>query len=453
MSHASRRLTSVLLRLGFGFGFLTCVIGAALLEPTPAKAQSNVVGPGCSCPSGSFQSDNQCFSSSTFQPVAAICSKVPQLNNTALTKYLTVRDVHLSDYGSGNTVQLDGEEYVPGLNIDQFIRDHPQLFPEAKGTALAPAGGGAHLGMYVRPEHEAPSDSISLSGGGAAINNDGYGVKDSAGVLAPGTQTPGFNDAVGGGGVEGSFDAARLFGLGGGQSLTLSGRFDYAHDSIDYNRTAQQVVLGAFTGSSDQNTYTFSGRFDYYSNATYLRGIGGGGFGNGDLKNDITGGKGDFDSGGYYVDLKLGHIFTLSAVRGRMWALDVSGHGGYTNQSDNGFTDSSGFTYGTEEVHFGDIGGRAKLFMLLQGNNLIWEPFVAGTVDGQLDFSHTLFIPNQPITVADNLRLSQGTTFGGVEGGLDVFCFGGMRGGISGFYQASSDTNIEGGRAHLEVPF
>jgi hypothetical protein len=323
----------------------------------------------------------------------------------------------------------------------------------ANADSSGPEAGLAHLGLYVTPILK-QNDSIFAYGGGAAIQNDGYGAKDTAGVLAPGTQTPGFDNGVGATGIQASLDATRLFGLAAGQHLTVNGRFDYFNDNVDYNATPAQIQLGSFSGSLNRNTYAFTGSFDYYDSANYLRGLGGGGFGDGDLNNTVTGGKGDFDSSAYYLDLRLGHVFTLSRVPGhRVWGLDLSGHGGYIDTRDDGFTDSSGFTYGMEETHFGDIGGRAKLFVAFRSNNKVWEPYVAGTVDGQLDFSHTLAIPNQALSVADNITFSQGTTFGGVESGLDVFCLAGLSGGISGFYQGSSDTDIEGGRAFLDIPF
>ncbi len=312
---------------------------------------------------------------------------------------------------------------------------------------------GAHLGLYTTP---APNLNTSLSvyGGGAGVQNDGYGAKDSAGLLAPGTQTPDFDAGVGTTGIQGSLDATRLFGLAGNQQLTVNGRFDYLNDSVDYKRTPVQIQLGAFSGSLDRNTYAFSGGFNYTANATYLGGIGGGAFGDGTLKNTVTGGKGDFDSNAYYFDMTLGHVFKLSETPGRrVWGLDLSGHGGYFDWRDDGFTDSAGFAYGNENTHYGLIGGRAKLFVGLRGDNKIWMPYVAGTVDGQLDYSHTLAIPNQTLSPADTITFSQGNTFGGVETGVDVFCVSGITGGISGFYQGSSDTDIEGGRAYLTIPF
>jgi len=312
---------------------------------------------------------------------------------------------------------------------------------------------GAHLGLYTTPAPNA-SNSLSVYGGGAGIQNDGYGAKDTAGLLAPGTQTPDYDAGVGATGVQGSFDATRLFGLAGDQQLTVNGRFDYLNSSYDYNSTPVQIQLGAFSGSLDRNTYAFTGGFDYIGNATYLTGLTGGAFGDGTLKNTAAGGKGDFDSGGYYFDLRLGHVFKLSEIPGRrVWGLDLSGHGGYFNWRDDGFTDSSGFAYGDENTHYGLIGGRAKLLVGLRGDNKIWVPYVAGTVDGQLDYSHKLTIPSQTLSPADTITFSQGNTFGGVETGLDVICFSGITGGISGFFQGSSDTNIEGGRAYLTIPF
>jgi hypothetical protein len=356
----------------------------------------------------------------------------------------------------------------PEFDVDRYIRDHPGEFGEFGNIGpLAP--GAAHLGMYVTP---APSswNSVGAFGGVAGVNGDAVAARDSQGLLAPGTQAPGYDGTVGGGGVYGSLDATRTLGLAPGQSMILTGSFGYSRGDIDYDRAPTAVTLDIFTGSLERNTYAFSGGFEYDAGSVYVRGGGGFNFGDGKLTNTAVGGNGDFDSDGGFVDLKLGNVFTLantirtgggdkslSAPGGHILGLDVSGHVGWSKGEDDGFTDSTGFTYGTETVEAGLIGARAKLFALIPDGSRIWSPFVAGSVNGAFAFDHTLVIPAQStaVTVAatDKIRFSEDTTFWGIESGVELFCTGGVRGGLSGFYSASSDANAGGGRGYLAVAF
>jgi hypothetical protein len=304
----------------------------------------------------------------------------------------------------------------------------------------------------------------------AGGKNDYNGARDTQGQGAPGTRAPGFDGTNCGGGVYGSLDATRTLGLAPGQSLILRGSFGYSRDDIDYDRTPTAAVLDIFTGSLKRNTYAFSGGFEYDAGSAYVIGGGGFDFGDGELSNTTVGGNGDFDSDGGFVDLKVGNVFTLAntistaggdkslrAPGGYILGLDLSGHVGWSKGEDDGFTDSTGFRYGAETIEAGLIGARAKLFALIPGDRRIWSPFVAGSVDGAFDFKHTLVIPAQStaVTVAttDTIRFSEDTTFWGVESGVELFCAGGVRGGLSGFYSASSDADVGGGRGYLAVPF
>jgi hypothetical protein len=175
-------------------------------------------------------------------------------------------------------------------------------------------------------------------------------------------------------------------------------------------------------------------------------------FGDGDLKNNLSGGKGDFDSQHYFTDARLGKTFVLTDKPDRGLGLDLSVNGGYTTGTDGSFTDSAGLRYGTEDLHYGYIGGRARLFAVLPDRNVLWVPFISGTVDVQLGFDHTLKVPTQALIPKDTLTFQQEQTFWGGDVGVDFFTAGGLKGGIRGFYTGNSDINAGGGWAYLKVP-
>jgi hypothetical protein len=133
--------------------------------------------------------------------------------------------------------------------------------------------------------------------------------------------------------------------------------------------------------------------------------------------------------------------------------LDLSGHLGYRNEQADGFTDSSGFVFGTERVRYGVAGARATLFAPTPNGMLLWTPYVGARVDQRFGFSHTFFIPNQVASPADVFTLGEAKTFGGADLGLIVSDRAGLSAGASFFYTASSDTSDVGGRAFLKVPF
>jgi len=134
--------------------------------------------------------------------------------------------------------------------------------------------------------------------------------------------------------------------------------------------------------------------------------------------------------------------------------LDLSGHVGYLDSRADGFTDSTGFIFGTNQIRSGDVGGRAQLFAILPGNGIVWRPYVAGTVDQLFGFSSILDVPNQAaVPSGDLVSLKVAQTFGGTVLGVDALAPSGWAVGVRGFYQASSDTNMIGGSVYLKIPF
>jgi len=318
--------------------------------------------------------------------------------------------------------------------------------------------------MYVSSSPTGGIDAFA-AGGGSVTRSSGYGVTDSAGLLAPGTTTPSIRDVSGGGGIAGSY---KVSGLPANQSLSFSGFFDYARDNITLGTITGLAAGNAGSGQTD--TYTFGGSFLYSIGATYLRGSAAYDFGHGSESLNLDGSAGSFSTHGYSADLKLGHVFVLlntissgnpamptkappKLAGGYVVALDLSGHLGYSNQQVDGFTDSSGFVFGTDQTQYGDIGGRAKLFALVPNNGLVWMPYIAGTVDQGFGFSSTLNIPTQAALVGgDVLGLQEALTFWGTEFGIDVRGPNGWTVGAKGFYSASADTNITGGTAYVKIP-
>jgi len=281
-----------------------------------------------------------------------------------------------------------------------------------------------------------------------------------------------FRDTSGNGGVSGTFDATRFFGLSGNQSVFFTGFFNYQGDSATLGAVPGVGAAFIQTGSLHTDTYTLGGSLFYRTGTTYLGGEADYSFGRSNLTNSLVGSTGSFNNNGYSVDAKLGNIFVLSNTTGAPSAaamptkaapkptggtlvgLDLSGHLGYFENRLDGFTDSTGFTFGTGQIRSGDIGGRAELFALMPGNGLVWKPYVAGTVDQLFGFSSTLNIPSQAaLAGGDLLSVLPARTFGGAELGVDGRGPGGWTVGVKGFYEASTQTNITGGSVTVKIPF
>jgi len=335
------------------------------------------------------------------------------------------------------------------------------------GGAGPALGGSTHLGMYVTPAPTAAIDG-TFSGGGYVEKSNGFAISDSAGTLAPGTLTPSLKDVGGGGGIGGSYDASYL--VPGKQGLVFSAYFDYASDSFSFGGgTPGLAALGVGAGSARTNTYTFGASATYRNDLTYLKAAVAYDFGHGFESLTADGSTGNFNSHGYMTDLNLGHLFVLSstsqsvntamatkmpprAAGGSMVGLDLSAHVGYDNQQTDSYTDSTGFMFGTERIHFGDTGGRAKLLMATSTGGVLWIPYVAGSIDRQFAFSNTLSIPIQATVPGGNLlTVLPAETFYGTDFGVDVRGLG-WTAGLKGFYEASADTNAIGGSAYVKIP-
>jgi len=317
-----------------------------------------------------------------------------------------------------------------------------------------------YLGMYVSG---GPSGDASLDGGGYSLRNGGVSISDTAGLIAPGTQSASYRENGGGGGISGTYDASRL--VGPNQHLLFNGAFDYTNSSTNFG--------GVGAGSSiNSNNYSFTGTGLYSNYNTYLALTGSYQFGDNSEFNSSDGSTGRYGSNGYLIDASVGHIFWLlntisqpttsrMAVKalpkpsdGYAIGLDLSGHLGYESDVARGFTDSAGFVFGDERAQGGETGLKAKLFANVQNYGVIWQPYVTGTVDWRFNYSHIANFPGQiALATGDAVSFADATTFVGAKLGLDVKMSNGWVVGANGFYDHSSDTEIVGGKAYVKIPF
>jgi hypothetical protein len=219
-------------------------------------------------------------------------------------------------------------------------------------------------------------------------------------------------------------------------------------------------------GSVRRNIYTVAGSVNYAINSLYISGRAAADWSHADITNNVItpGAQGDTSGRGYALNLTVGNVFPLfstiggnpativkappKATGGYALFLDVSGHFGYRRERDDGFTDSTGFVYGTEQLSYSYLGARARLMAVVPDRGFAWMPFVGVTVDRQLGFSHTFDFP----TAADTLSFAQDNTFWGVEAGLDILSRGSAKFGVKTFYQSSSDTHTTGGSLFVKIP-
>ena len=329
-----------------------------------------------------------------------------------------------------------------------------------ESLGAAPTGG--RLGMTVTPD-TGFGNGVAFGAGGYSARSSGVGVTDTAGLLAPGSVSTASRTNAGSGGLSGSYDASSF--VGSNQKLILNGGFDY---------TASRTNYSAASGSINSDTYDFKGSALYSNYSTYLLLSGTYEFGNNSEFFVGDASSGSYRSDGYNVDARLGHVFVLfnsiaavappsrmplkaaprAADGGYAIGLDLSGHLGYSSDVARGFTDTSGFTFGDERAKGGETGLLAKLFAAVPRNGVIWQPYVAGSVDWRFDYSHIASFPTQvALAGGDAVSFSDGTTFVGAQAGFDVRAANGWIVGVNGFYSHSSDTDIAGGRAYVRIPF
>lgn len=295
--------------------------------------------------------------------------------------------------------------------------------------------------------------------------NSGYRVTDTAGAIPPNSSAPGFHALSTRAGADLITDGTRLFDLNANQRLLFGVTFEYRRSEMDFGTSAlTPAVAGA--GSARRDTYAIKGSADYLLDTIYFSGRAAVEWSHVDITNNVVQGQGNTNGHGFAVSGTVGKIFTLfnstgvqptmlvkappTRAGGYAVFLDVSGQLGYRNVRDNGFTDSSGFIYGTEQLSYWAVGARANLGAVIPSalGRFSWMPYVGLTFDQQLGFRHTWDLPS----VGDTLDFSQGQTWWGVQAGLNVLDRGGVKAGVNAYYRASSDTSVLGGGLFLKVP-
>ena len=318
--------------------------------------------------------------------------------------------------------------------LQQWMLEHyslpPTVFP---GVARGDGYGAFALGGPVSARMYGSGNASGLYAGGdvSVTHNSGYRVTDTAGTIIPNSLAPGFHSLNSGGGFNLTADAARLFDLNANQRLLFDLIGDYHHNSTDYGTPRSRREWRMLARSRETST-PLPVPPTIRSNTFYLNGRAAFDWSRADITNNVitAGATGNTDGRGYTLKATVGNLFPLFntfgikptvIVKGPPRAvgggyalfLDVSGHYAYVNERDDGFTDSTGFVYGREQLSYSDIGARARLLAVIPTNLwFAWMPYVGMTVDRQLGFSHTFDIPNQAVTTADTLNFAQSNTSG-----------------------------------------
>jgi hypothetical protein len=296
--------------------------------------------------------------------------------------------------------------------------------------------------------------------------NSGYRVTDTAGAIPPNSLAPGFRALSTQAGANLTADGTRLFDLNGNQKLLFGVTFEYRRSEMDFGTSALTPGVTS-AGSVRRDTYSIKGSADYLLDTIYFSGRAAVEWSHVDITNNVVQGRGDTNGRGFAVSGTVGKLFTLlnstgvqptmlvkappSRAGGYAVFLDLNGRLGYRNVRDDGFTDSSGFIYGTEQLSYWTLGARANLVAVIPSalGRFSWMPYVGLTFDQQLGFRHTWDLPS----ASDTLDFSQGQTWWGVQGGLSMLDRGGVKAGVNAYYRASSDTSVLGGNLFLKVPF
>jgi hypothetical protein len=301
----------------------------------------------------------------------------------------------------------------------------------------------------------------------ARIRDKGAAITSASGTFIGQTVSSRTTD-IGAGGAA-FWNGSKTFDLGANQRLLIGGifRFDSLQRTFDNDPLAPAVGSAA---SERRDLYTFAGMFCYYAGSAYVGAAFGGNWGHGDWADHVAGATGNFKSHGYLTTATIGNVFTLIDTRsapsrvlptkesarqasgGYALQLDVDAHIAYAKDQIGGFADSSGFVWGDEQVRYWAAGGRARLFMTVPSGRLVWTSYVAGTIDSEFSFSHTLNIPAQTMQIPDTIFYGGAQTFWGGRLGVDVLDLSGIRFGAEGYFQQSSQYQIAGGQAYVRFP-
>lgn len=363
---------------------------------------------------------------------------------------------------SGQTVSWNNNPYRwllgTGGPYNKGYDPDAGLFGPNPGTFL---GGPFTFSMYGSDVNA----GVDIYG----THNNGYGVSDTAGAIAAGAAAPGFNSIAGGGGFNFTADGTRLLNDVNSRRLLFGLTLDYNHESTNYGTSALTPGVSS-AGSERSNTETLIGTANYSIKTLYLSGLAAVDLSQLSITNNLNapGARGNTNGLGYAFKGTVGNVFPLfnttgvtpnivtkappRTASGYGVFLDVSGHYAYAMNRDNGFTDSTGFTFGTDRLSYSDVGAQANLMTIIPNGRFAWAPYVGVTVDRQIGFSHTFELPAQAATPADTLIFTESNTYWGVQLGMNLLGLGTTKLGVQAVYEASADTQIYGGSVFLKIP-
>jgi hypothetical protein len=293
--------------------------------------------------------------------------------------------------------------------------------------------------------------------------DNGTAIKNTFGPLtSPTLRSTGSQSTTLGGEAYTFFNMRHVFEIGAEQRLVVGGFARYDSTATTYDTGLSPVGSGVLVnayGHSDKFTLgTFVGYRDHDS---YISAVIGGGIGSGSVSDPNFASQGSYAQDSITVGAIAGHVFPLSMTQAYSLNLDVSGKIAYYSDWTGAFTDNTGFAFGTSWLHYVDLGPRATLYAVVPDGRFLWKPFVTATFDQRVDYSNTQVVPTQAVQtnsagtrggLGDTFSYSDGRTFYGVQGGLEVRDVSGILVGVRGDYQRSSTASNTGVRAYIRLP-
>lgn len=387
-------------------------------------------------------------------------------------------------YGTGGNesgspgVDTGGVGTVP-IDVTPNSTDEPVSRPST--APYVPGGGDTPVFNPRAPRLGGPI-SLSLYGNTASFagldvftgRSSGFRVSDTAGLIAnPNALSPGSRSWQSGAGLNLAIDASGFFNLDANRERLWFGLTgDFHHDEATFQAsTLTPGGANAHAASSRRDIGAVAGSANYVNGNNYLSGFAAFDLSHADITNNfiIPGAEGHTDGRGFTVGATAGRLFPLINTIGVNPAilvkaprpvsggyavfLDASGHYLYRQLRQDGFTDSSGFVYGAQDLSYNDLGAKVRLMAVLPDRGFSWMPFVGVTFDKTLGLNYTFDVPAQAALPADRFTFSPDTTFWGAEAGLDILSVRNAKFGMRVLYQASGDTQIFGGSAFLRIPF
>jgi hypothetical protein len=184
----------------------------------------------------------------------------------------------------------------------------------------------------------------------------------------------------------------------------LDFNFGYSRDNTQYGTSALTPGF-ANAGSVGSDYYTLGGSATYTRDSYYLSGNAAFDFSHNAITNNVDGGTGSTNGNGYTLGASAGDWLQLygnaptnsaiptkappSPASGNALFLNLAGSVNYRDERDDGFTDTTGFIFGTERVSYTDLGAQAKLVAVVPSSGFAWMPFVGvSVVRVRLDRDH-----------------------------------------------------------------